>query len=255
MQRYKDDLMTINVDQNDELEKQQLTQDTADQIKFSGESRRRFATSGLAVSGIILTLASRPVLGQTFCQTPSGYQSGNTSQHGECPPPFSSGVRLPTDPNETLIGAFPLSLPNTSYNSRLLSDMLTTPWPEPQLASVNAPVQVQKGKLGAASYMLAFRASSGSNSQAQKGKGTNNITLPPSASVSAPPNPPLQTQELLKHLVIALLRARSGATPFLTVSTIQSMLYEWQASGTFAPTAGVTWNASQIIEYLSLTQN
>ncbi len=246
--------MTINVDQNDELEKQQLTQDTADQIKFSGESRRRFATSGLAVSGIILTLASRPVLGQTFCQTPSGYQSGNTSQHGECPPP-PPGVRLPTDPNETLIGAFPLSLPNTSYNSRLLSDMLTTPWPEPQLASVNAPVQVQKGKLGAASYMLAFRASSGSNSQAQKGKGTNNITLPPSASVSAPPNPPLQTQELLKHLVIALLRARSGATPFLTVSTIQSMFYEWQASGTFSPTAGVIWNASQIIEYLSLTQS
>ena len=75
------------------------------------------------------------------------------------------------------------------------------------------------------------------------------------ARVSAPPNPPLQTQELLKHLVIALLRARGGATPFLTVSTIQSMLYEWQASGTFAPTAGVIWNASQLIEYLKLTQN
>lgn len=254
MQRYKDDLMTINVDQNDELEKQQLSQDTADQIKFSGESRRRFATSGLAVSGIILTLASRPVLGDTFCLSPSGFASGNTSQHGACPPAIRT-VTLPADPDETLIGAFPLSLPNTSYNSRLLSAMLTTPWPEPQLASVNAPVQVQKGKLGAASYMLAFRASSGSNSQAQKGKGTNNITLPPSASVSAPPNPPLQTQELLKHLVKALLRARSGATPFLTVSTIQSMFYEWQASGTFAPTAGVTWNASQIIEYLSLTQN
>ena len=246
--------MTTNVDQNDELEKQQLSQDTADQIKFSGESRRRFATSGLVVSGIILTLASRPVLGDTFCLSPSGFVSGNTSQHGDCPVP-PPGVRLPTDPNETLIGAFPLSRPNTSYNSRLLSAMLTTPWPEPQLASVNAPVQVQKGKLGAASYMLASGASSGSNSQAQKGKGTNNITLPPSASVSAPPNPPSQTQELLKYLVIALLRARSGATPFLTVSTIQSMLYEWQASGTFAPTAGVTWNASQIIEYLSLTQN
>lgn len=246
--------MTINVDQNDEPTKQQLSQDAADQIKFSGESRRRFATSGLAASGIILTLASRPVLGQTFCLSPSGFVSGNTSQHGDCPPAMRTAT-LPADPDETLIGAFPLSLPNASYNSRLLSAMLTTPWPEPRLASVNVPVQVQKGKLGAASYMLAFRASSGSNSQAQKGKGTNNITPPTSASVSAPPNPPFQTQELLKHLVIALLRARSGATPFLTVSTIQSMFYEWQASGTFSPTAGVTWNASQIIEYLSLTQS
>jgi len=254
-------VMTINADENDKLEKQQLSQDTTDPIRFSGESRRRFATSGLAVSGIILTLASRPVLGQTFCMSPSAFCSGNTSQHGACPVAFAmSTTRLPSDSDETLIGAFPLSLPNTSYNSRLLSDMLTTPWPEPKLASVNAPVQVQKGKLGAASYMLAFRASSGSNSQAQKGKGSNKTTLPTAAPVSAPPvsappNPPLQTQELLKHLVIALLRARSGATPFLTVSTIQSMLYEWQASGTFAPTAGVTWSTSQIIEYLRLTQN
>lgn len=205
--------MTINVDQNDELEKQQLSQGTADLIKFSGESRRRFATSGLAVSGIILTLASRPVLGDTFCLSPSGFISGNTSQHGDCPIPVAlSAVSHYSKSGETLIGAFPHSLPEASYNSRLLSDMLTTPWPEPHAASIKA-------------------------------------------HVSAPPNPPLQTQELLKYLVIALLRARGGATPFLTVSTIQSMFYEWQASGTFAPTAGVIWSASQLIEYLKLTQN
>lgn len=210
--------MTINVDQNDELEKQQLSQDTADLIKFSGESRRRFATSGLAVSGIILTLASRPVLGDTFCLSPSGFISGNTSQHGNCPIPVAlSAVKYYARSDVTLISAFPHSLPDASYNSRLLSDMLTTPWPEPRAARGNA------------------RVSAPSNPPLQ--------------------NPPLQTQELLKHLVIALLRARGGATPFLTVSTIQSMLYEWQASGTFAPTAGVIWNASQLIEYLKLTQN
>jgi hypothetical protein len=255
MQRYKDDLMTINMDQNDELEKSKLSHDTSDQIKFSGESRRRFAASGLAVSGVILTLASRPVLGDAFCLSPSGFISGNTSQHGECPIPVAlSAASLVTNPDETFIGVFPLSLPENSYNSRLLSAMLTTPWPDPPAAIVSAPVQqVQKGKLGAASYML----SSGSSSLSQKGKGkgTSTYTTTTPTSATAPPNPPLQTQELLKHLVIALLRARSGATPFLTEPTIQSMFYEWQTGGTFSPTAGVTWNASQIIEYLSLTQN
>jgi|GEM_PF-678666 len=246
--------MTINLNKYDELEKQQLSQDAADQIKFSGESRRRFATSGLAVSGVILTLASKPVLGQSaFCLSPSGWVSGNTSQHGPCTNPQPT-VLLPPDPNEQFLSAFPLSTSDTSYNNRLLSEMLTTPWPEPQPESVVAPVQqVQKNQLGAASYMAALGASSGS--KFKKGTGTNTLQSPTVASVIAPPNPPFQTQELLKHLVIALFRARNGATPYLSVSTIQSMFYEWQASGTFAPTAGATWNAAQIIEYLQLTQS
>ena len=254
--------MTINLDQNDELEKQQLSQDTDDQIKFSGESRRRFATSGLAVSGIILTLASRPVLGgDTFCMSVSGFLSGNTSQHGACPPASMVAAKLVTNPEETFMAAFPKSSQsNTSYNSKRLSDMVTIPWPEPQPAKVNAPVQVEKGKLGAASYMATFSASSGSNSLAQKGKGTNNTTVPTStsatsASVIAPPNPPFQTQELLQYLVIALQNARSGATPYLTEDTIRSMFYEWQDHGTFSPTANVNWKASEIIYYLKQTQN
>ncbi len=249
--------MTINLDQNDELEKQKLSQGTDDQIKFSGESRRRFATSGLAVSGIILTLASRPVLGQTFCESPSGFISGNTSHHGACPAVVAG--KFITNPDETFIAAFPKSSQsNASYNNKRLSDMLTIPWPEPQLAKVNSPVQVEKGKLGAASYMTTFRAPSGSNFSAQKGKGTNSIKVPTSttsASVIAPPNPSFQTQELLQHIVKALQNARSGSTPYLTEDTIQSMFYEWQHDGTFSPTANVNWNASEIIYYLKQTLN
>ncbi|CAH1906035.1 conserved hypothetical protein [Candidatus Nitrotoga sp. HW29] len=240
--------MTINLDQNDELEKQQLSQDTDDQIKFSGESRRRFAASGLAVSGIILTLASRPVLGDPFCMSPSGFISGNTSQHGACPPAPMVTTKLVINPDETFMAAFPKSSQsNTSYNNKRLSDMLTIPWPEPQL-------QVAKSKLGAASYMTAFGTSSGSNSLMQKGKGTSNTTASTSTT-SAPPNPPFQTQELLQHLVKALQNARGGATPYLTEDTIRSMFYEWQDHGSFSPTANVNWNASEIIYYLKQTQN
>lgn len=254
--------MAVNVDKSDGLEKQQLPHDADDQIKFSGESRRQFATSGLAVSGIILTLASRPVLGEAFCSTPSGFVSGNTSQHGECPviPP---GVTLPPDPNETFIAAFPMSNPsNTSYNSRRCVEIMANVWTEPQTANVNlsastnvnVPAPPPKGKLSAGSYTTAFRAASDSNSQARKQGKTNNITLPTPTAVVAPPDlPPYQTQVLLQHLVKALYRARSGATPYLSQDTIRSMFYEWQSRGVFSPTASVDWNAAQIIDYLKQT--
>lgn len=45
-------------------------------------SRRNFAKSSLGVSGVILTLTSRPVLGNVVCKSPSGFLSGNASTHG-----------------------------------------------------------------------------------------------------------------------------------------------------------------------------
>ena len=193
-------------------------------------------------------------MGEAFCSTPSGFVSGNTSQHGECPviPP---GVTLPPDPNETFIAAFPMSNPsNTSYNSRRCVDIMANVWTEPQTANVDSSVQVAKSKLGAASYMMGTRSSSGSNYLTQKGKGSNNITSPTPTAVVAPPDlPPYQTQVLLQHLVKALYRARSGATPYLSQDTIRSMFYEWQSRGVFSPTASVDWNAAQIIDYLKQT--
>ena len=200
--------MTIDVDQNDELGKQQLPQDTADQIKFSGESRRQFATSGLAVSGVILTLVSRPVLGATVCVSPSGFISGNTSAHGDLPvcagvsaESYWLGIIRNTNLDVQFSAMFP-SVSNTAfYKNKLLSFIMTTPWPY------------------------------------------------------HPQSPFEPTPTLLKHLVVAILNARSGKTPFLTEATIKSIFDEWRASGRFSPTSGVTWEASQIINYLSQTQN
>ena len=45
------------------------------------ESRRRFAMA-LSGSGVILSLASKPVMGSTYSCTASGNTSGNTSSHG-----------------------------------------------------------------------------------------------------------------------------------------------------------------------------
>lgn len=48
-------------------------------------SRRKFTMAGLGISGAILTLASRPVLGNVVCKSPSGFLSGNASTHGAQP--------------------------------------------------------------------------------------------------------------------------------------------------------------------------
>jgi len=47
-----------------------------------GASRRRFAQSGAAVTGVLLTIASRPGMACEICTTPSGYCSSNLSPHG-----------------------------------------------------------------------------------------------------------------------------------------------------------------------------
>ncbi|MEO7780604.1 MAG: hypothetical protein ABIR84_02045 [Candidatus Nitrotoga sp.] len=253
----KDDFMPINFDQDNELGNEDISQSAANQIKFSGESRRRFATSGLAVSGIIFTLASRPVLGATVCTSPSGFISGNTSNHGD--PPLCNGRSASdylssSDPLLVMIfkAAFPNSS-NPSYDNRLLSSMLTTPWePEVKLSLQVQSVQVQKDRLGAASLFL-----SGSSSS-KKGSGstlTKSPTTSPTTSQATIPNPPFQTQVLLKHLVVAFLNSRNGYTPFLSEGTIQSIFNEWQSSGSFSPTSGISWGADKIIEYLNLTQN
>lgn len=115
--------MPTNKNQNCELKNQQLTRDIDEQSKSVDESRRRFAKSGLAVSGVMLTLASRPVLGAWgTCQSPSGFTSGNVSSHGT---PTTCGGRIPsywgTHPDEWSGGTAFNSVFNCSGNGSIYS--------------------------------------------------------------------------------------------------------------------------------------
>lgn len=56
-----------------------------DRPNDSVNSRRQFTKAGLGLSGVILSLASRPVLGGVVCKSPSGFLSGNASTHGPQP--------------------------------------------------------------------------------------------------------------------------------------------------------------------------
>lgn len=54
-------------------------------LNHAASSRRQFAKTSLGISGVILSLASRPVLGDVVCKSPSGFLSGNASTHGPQP--------------------------------------------------------------------------------------------------------------------------------------------------------------------------
>lgn len=179
---------------------QQSTSFTAHPYGPVNESRRRFGKSGLAVSGVIATLASRPVLGCEVCQSPSGFLSGNLSTHG--PAPVCAGRSPGYWKNHT---NWPIPHRSTCKFSSVFTCGFGSPY-----ASVT---------------MLTLLS--------HQSYDTNNLGM---------------------HLVAAYLNAMAGWTPFLTVERIKSMFSEWQMTGYFSPTAGVKWDAYQIVDYLQKTQ-
>lgn len=198
--------MTVKDEQNPEMEKAQTAQDINEPSQFSGKSRRRFTQSGLAVSGVLMTLATRPVLGQSLvCKSPSGFLSGNASSHGT--PPACEG-RSPgywkshTDNWPVMVGT-------------------DTKFGEVFSCNLNSP------------YATVTMLHLLEHHDQKKDFDMDNLGM---------------------HLVAAYLNAAQGWTPFLTMETIKAMFTEWQADGTFSPTAGVNWSASQIVDYLSQTQ-
>lgn len=61
--------------------------------------------------------------------------------------------------------------------------------------------------------------------------------------------------QLGAHIVSALLNARSGFTPVLTEAQVINIFNEWDQKGYFEPTAGVQWDAEDIVEYLQTTMS
>lgn len=195
--------MTLKEEQGGPMEPERDRAELPAQPRSVDEARRRFAKSGLAASGVILTLASRPVLGgdaPLACKSPSAWISGNGSTHG--PEPVCMGRspgywknhanRWPISPDTRFKDIFTDCSPRSVYFKYTMRELC-------------APHHDDKHNLG-------------------------------------------------MHLVAAYLNALMGWTPFLPIATIRAMFTEWQSTWYFSPTAGVKWDAAQIVEYLTATQ-
>lgn len=56
-----------------------------------------------------------------------------------------------------------------------------------------------------------------------------------------------------RYIAAALLNAAAGKTPYLPATAIRKMWNDLLSFGYFEPTAGVRWNADQIVTYLRST--
>lgn len=56
------------------------------------------------------------------------------------------------------------------------------------------------------------------------------------------------------HLTAAYLDALKGWSPFLPTTTIVTMWNEWSTTGFYKPTATISWDAAQIVTYLTSTE-
>ena len=198
--------------------------ETSNEVASSADqSRRRFTQSGLAVSGVILTLASRPVLAEV-CASPSGFQSLNAT----------------ANPGVSHTGKH-----QAVCSGRAAGFWMDNPgsWPTPYVSGTN-----QNGGGGGSNkrsaskagtlFRDAFRTSSSPYSK---------YTL---LEVLQMQNDPHQ---LGAHLVSALLNAAAGLTPVLSTEKVITICHEYDQKGYFEPSAGIKWNPADIVLYLKST--
>jgi len=234
--------MITKEQQKGEMEVHTLPQDVANHTKSVDESRRRFTKSGLAVSGVLLTLASRPSLGGGggggggfACKSPSGFISGNLSQHGT---PQTCSGRTPGYWG-THGGGGPQ--PNA--------------WPSPYLPGTCASgTSCNNSSYWSGGTKFSSVFSCTHNGLIYKDiPGTNPKKQYSMMQViwltgSGDPN------QLGAHIVAALLNAASGKTlGVLTEAQVINIFNEWDQKGYFEPTAGVKWYGADIVDYLKST--
>lgn len=104
--------MTNKKHEQEDYERSNLPLDNESVKPQLNESRRNFTKAGLAASGVLMTLASRPVMGEVVSKSPSGFLSGNQSSHGT---PCISQGRSPAF-WKAHTGGWPVSI-NTPFSS------------------------------------------------------------------------------------------------------------------------------------------
>ncbi len=223
------------------------TPDILNEAKPNGvinPSRRKLAGAALGATAVF-TLASRPVWGGQ-CSSPSGFTSGNLSQHGT---PIMCSGRSPgywkQHPEAWPAGY----LPGTAKNS---------------VAASNGNGYLSQPENWSGGTLFHPTCSSGT--------GPNKAFF---ADLDKNPNTPKTSLSMMQimhlndgnnlwrltdnanlasHIVAALLNANvPNLTPVLSDAAVRGMWNEWVHKGYFEPTANVRWDAATIVTYIVST--
>jgi hypothetical protein len=179
--------------------------------------RRRLMQGGLGSAPLLMTLVSRPVLGQQQCFSPSGFVSMPTSQHGN---PIICRGRTPGYWKQT-----------QHFNA----------WPCPYrpVARKTAPCP------GAATPFFKNGGNGGVFTPA--GPYASMTFLDVLNQGSGPPH------NVGRHIVAALLNAKAGLSTVVSIPVILGIWTQFATMGFYEPTAGVQWDHNQITAWLEST--
>ena len=203
------------------------------------QTRRRLTGAALAGSGVLLTLASGPVLANGACLSPSGFQSGNLSRPNRVNLPCSG--RTPgywgqkNSINQSAWAAASCEPGKCTSNS---GNCDLTGWHD-----TNGTIATKFCDTFPCSGALA-------NYQYVPG-------IFPPAKMSLMQvihlNGSQDPYQLGAHLVAAYLNARSGKNLMPSVSVVLAIASSLAASGTYSPASGVTWTSQDVVTYLKTT--
>ncbi len=182
--------------------------------------RRRLLKGGLSAGPVLITLATRPVLGcTTDCKTPSAFASINVqaSHRGTSSPPCQ--------------GRTPGFWKNCTHNQGQ--------WPSPY-----RPHSVLDTRARVMQPATLFHcATTGFNGTVFSGKTMLDVLCLGGGGTNA----------VGRHITAALLNAAMTWTPVLGQTDVRDIWNEYVARGYYEPTAGVKWGADQIVAYLQST--
>ncbi len=202
------------------------------------ESRRQFGKAGLAVgSAVILTVVSRPVLAGYACKSPSGFQSGNVSQHG---PGYTCNGRTPGYWQTHYQWPSPYECGNCTSGTQQPGNMCNS---------------VGDWKNDGTKFKDVFSCNGYGHYAGYK----NNANPPYAYSLMQVlwMTGQQDSAQLGAHIVAALLNAAMGWTDgVLSVQAVKDIWNEYDATGGYVPTAGATpWTAAEIVDYLESTMS
>ena len=228
--------------------------------------RRRLLQGGLSTGPVLMTVASRPVLGQTACQSPSAFLSAPTSGTrtlqvcsgltpdqwkaipDQWPSPYIAGtadssvVKSLTDVNATSTDLLSSTTTKSTTTQRrqpsgtsgtgtvttgTTGTMTQDPTlPSPDATLYHCPVTGFGGRVFGQRTMM--------NVLGMTDGGTN-------------------VNSLGRYMVAALLNACSGRTPVLGEDGVRDMWNDLVNRGYYEPSAGIRWDAADIVSYLRTT--
>jgi hypothetical protein len=191
----------------------------------AGLSRRNFTRAGIGASGVLLTLASQPGMASEICTTMSGSMSGGAQ---------STAVKA-----VACAGRMP-----DYYKSGILKNVAAVT--NPATSMVDTGIQSAVGWPSQVSPATAFGS-------VFPCAGLNAGTFGKSTLGSVLNHESFDTTNLGMYMVTTYLNIVSGRIGFLTVSALQNMWQDCQNYGYYSPTAGVKWDASRIVTYLTGT--